>query len=123
MRKSSCTFTMLILLLAGMVVAGSGCGKKKVATVPPYRPAGPVGSVQTIVSGSNHFAGSLTLDHHQRSGFYAEVEYHRCDQCYDRRWSWNRGSYRESRSNSRSFGHVYSQSHRTRRAAPIPAPA
>ena len=41
MRKSSCTFVMPILLLAGMVVAGSGCGKKKVATVPPYPPSPP----------------------------------------------------------------------------------
>ena len=32
---------MPILLLAGMVVAGSGCGKKKVATVPPYPPSPP----------------------------------------------------------------------------------
>src|SRR5262245_25029712 len=38
MRKSSCTFTILILLLAGFVVAVSGCGKKKVATVPPSAP-------------------------------------------------------------------------------------
>jgi len=41
MRKSSCTFTMLILLLAGLVAAGSGCGKKKVAAVPPTAPPDP----------------------------------------------------------------------------------
>jgi peptidoglycan-associated lipoprotein len=40
MRKSSSTFTIL-MLLAGLVVAGSGCAKKKVATVPPTAPPAP----------------------------------------------------------------------------------
>ena len=39
MRKSSCTF--LILLLAALFVAASGCAKKKVATVPPSAPPAP----------------------------------------------------------------------------------
>jgi len=39
MRKSSCTF--LVLLLASLLVAASGCAKKKVATVPPSAPPAP----------------------------------------------------------------------------------
>src|SRR4029450_6259299 len=39
MRKSSCTF--LVLLLATLFVAASGCAKKKVATVPPSAPPPP----------------------------------------------------------------------------------
>lgn len=39
MRKSSCTF--LVLLLATLFVAASGCAKKKVATVPPSAPPAP----------------------------------------------------------------------------------
>jgi peptidoglycan-associated lipoprotein len=42
MRKSSCTFTILILLLGGLLVAGTACGKKKVATtVTPTAPPRP----------------------------------------------------------------------------------